>query len=283
MTPLVEVRSVSKAFRDYVAVDSVNLTIEPGEVVGLLGANGAGKTTLIKIIIGLLVPSSGSVSIFGSRPSRHSRRRLGYVPQNLGLYPDLTVSENIEFAARAFGSPPPPLDPSLQAVSDHLVGNLSLGFRKRVAFAAAMAHHPELLILDEPTSGVGPIGRADLWRTIAEASAQGTAILVSTHHMDEAEECDRLLMLSRGKVVREGRAQDIISAVKVVAVDTQDWRSALNAADQAGLRTSLVGTALRVVGSETSDVRDALSRSGLDFDLVEVEGTFDDAFSELAD
>ncbi|HEX8862722.1 MAG TPA: ABC transporter ATP-binding protein, partial [Actinomycetes bacterium] len=154
--PLLQARGVTRTFGGLTAVDQVDLQVNAGEVVGLLGANGAGKTTLIRIVLGLLRPTAGEVRLLGEPPSRHSRARLGYVPQSLGLYDDLTVAENLAFTARAFGGHPPERldDPELEAARGELVAGLPLGLRRRLAFAAALGHQPELLVLDEPTSGV---------------------------------------------------------------------------------------------------------------------------------
>ena len=161
--PQASAHDVVCRFGRLTAVADVDLEVHAGEVVGLLGANGAGKTTLIRLLLGLLHPTSGAVRLFGRAPSRAGRLRLGYVPQGLGLWGDLSVQENLAFSARAFGSAVPALDPELEALRDTLVRDLPHGLRRRLAFAAALAHVPELLVLDEPTSGVDPAARARLW------------------------------------------------------------------------------------------------------------------------
>jgi ABC-2 type transport system ATP-binding protein len=282
MNPLVETRGVTRRFGDVVAVDGVSLDVRPGEVVGLLGANGAGKSTLIRLVLGLLPADGGSIALFGGPPSRSARSRLGYVPQSLGLYPDLTVAENVAFVADAFGGPRPTLPDDLAVVAGRRIGDVSLGIRRRVAFAAALSHEPELLILDEPTSGVGPIGRAELWTTIAEAAAAGTGVLVSTHYMEEAEQCDRLVMLVSGRVVATGSASDIVGSVESVEIRADDWPAALGALDAEGMRPSLVGTRLRVTGRTPDEVRDALARRGVNGEVGPVRAGFEEAFVALS-
>src|SRR5688572_28362883 len=158
---------VTRRFGDFTAVDSVDLAVAPGEVVGLLGANGAGKTTLIRLLLGLVRPSAGEVQLFGEAPSRSTRRRIGYVPQGLGLYADLSAAENLEFARSVFGAGAadptgPPVDPAVAEAGDRPIGEVPLGVQRRVAFAQALGHGPDLLVLDEPTSGVGPLVAARL-------------------------------------------------------------------------------------------------------------------------
>ncbi|MFH9725080.1 ABC transporter ATP-binding protein [Streptomyces sp. NPDC017254] len=159
------------------------MNVRPGEIVGLLGANGAGKTTLIRILPGLTLPTEGAVTAFGRTPDRTTRGRLGYVPQGLGLWQTLTVAENVSFAAAAFDARPPVLEPALAAVEHRLVGEIGLGLQRQLAFTIALAHHPELLVLDEPTSGVAPLSRARLWDAFHEQAEQGTGVLVTTHYM----------------------------------------------------------------------------------------------------
>src|SRR5580658_3119656 len=207
--PLAECAAVSRTFGSFTAVDRVDLAVRAGEVVGLLGGNGAGKTTLIRLLLGLLPVSAGSVRLFGQPPSRATRRRIGYVPQTLGLYDDLTVAENLAFSGAVF-SAPARTPASLRRYAGALVGDLPLGVARRAAFAQALAHAPDLLLLDEPTSGVDPLARARLWETIGEAAAAGAGAIVTTHNMEEAEECSRLVVMAAGRVVAVGTTKQII-------------------------------------------------------------------------
>ena len=262
MTPLADCAAVTRTFGPVVAVDRVDLQVGPGEVVGLLGANGAGKTTLIKLLLGLMRASAGQVRLFGRPPSRQTRRRIGYVPQDLGLYDDLTVAQNLAFARSVFGGPAPALPASLRPFAQTLVGALPLGVARRAAFTEALAHRPDLLILDEPTSGVDPLARARLWETIQDAAEAAAGVIVTTHYMEEAEECTRLVVMAAGRVVAEGTAAGIVGDRRTAVVDTGDWAATARLIEAAGLPAVLAGTSLRVPGHHPATVQRALAGPG---------------------
>jgi ABC-2 type transport system ATP-binding protein/ribosome-dependent ATPase len=256
--PFAECARVTRTFGRFTAVDEADLRVSPGEIVGLLGANGAGKTTLIRMLLGLLRVSGGAVRLFGLPPSRQTRRRIGYVPQGLGLYDDLTVAENLEFSSAVFGGPERGIPAALGPFAAEIVGTLPLGAARRAAFTQALAHVPDLLILDEPTSGVDPLARARLWETIGEAADGGAAVIVTTHYMEEAEECSRLVIMAAGRVVAEGTVGKIVGDSRVVVVQTEVLQDALRAVDAAGLRAVLAGTTLRIPGASPPEVTRAL-------------------------
>jgi ABC-type multidrug transport system ATPase subunit len=283
---LAQCRQVTRRFGSFTAVDRVDLRLDRGEVVGLLGANGAGKTTVIRMLLGLLATSDGEVELFGEPPSRRTRQRIGYVPQTLGLYDDLTPVENLEFSAAAFGirredggRGAAALPEPLRGYGRTVVGSLPLGAQRGTAFAQALAHHPDLLILDEPTSGVDPLARARLWETVATAAVAGAGVLVTTHYMDEAGECDRLLVMADGRVVAEGTASQIIGSARVTVVEAADWAAAFGALEAAGLAVALVGTTLRMPGADPERVRQALGQ--LPARVADGPATLEERFFEL--
>lgn len=292
-TPLARCRSLSKRFGDFTAVRDVDLVVRPGEIVGLLGANGAGKTTLIRLLLGLLRSSAGDVALFGQRPSRLTRSRIGYVPQGLGLYDDLSPAENMQFTAAVFGHRasvgpsgqradgsryglPEPLRPYAR----QLVGSLPLGVQRRVAFAQALSHEPEMLILDEPTSGVDPLGRARLWETIADTADRGAGVLVTTHYMEEAAECGRLVVMADGSVVAAGSAAQIVGSAQITVVEADSWSAAFSVLEANGLQVSLAGRSLRVPGADPQTVMRALG--GLSAVVRQAPATLEERFFELA-
>ncbi len=294
--PLARAIGVSRRFGDFTAVSGVDLEVRPGKIVGLLGANGAGKTTLIRMLLGLLGTSAGAVELFGEPPSRRTRSRLGYVPQGLGLYDDLSAAENMAFADAIFGKAAPAggvgpagraapasgngLPGDVRAHAKDLVGALPLGLQRRVAFAQALSHGPDLLILDEPTSGVDPLGRARLWETIADAADAGAGVLVTTHYMEEAHECGRLVIMADGRVVAAGTAADIVGSEQVTAVRAESWSAAFGALERAGLQVALAGRALRVPDADPAVVRAALG--ALTADVRQVPATLEERFFQLS-
>lgn len=277
MDVLTEARQVTRRFGPFTAVSGVDLVVRRGEVVGLLGANGAGKTTLIRLLLGLLRPSDGMIRLFGEAPSIATRRRVGYVPQTLGLYSGLTVAENWSFTAAAFHEKAAPLPAVISAWKKELVGSLPLGAQRQVAFAVALSHQPELLVLDEPTSGVGPLNSARLWEGIRHAASEAAAVLVTTHNMEEAEQCDRLIIMVDGKVVARGTSADVVGDRKVSEVRCDEWNRAFALLDARGFPVQVHGTVLRV-GRPPADVAELLSRGGIDATVGLVPANLEEAF-----
>ena len=277
---MIDASGLTKRFGDVPAVDNLTFTVGPGEIVGLLGANGAGKTTTMKMLLGLLAPTSGQVRIGGRAVRDVDRRVIGYVPQGLGLYRDLTVAENLEFAARAFGVEVPSLEEAgLGAISDRRVGQISLGLRRRVAFVVAECHDPSVLVLDEPTSGVGPLGRARLWETIHETADRGAAVLVSTHHMDEAGECDRVVLMALGRGVMSGTVSEVVERFTTVSVASPIADDDVVRLRQEGATVLVAHPGWRIVGLDAEEVSRILGSSS---DVSESPSSFEEAFVALS-
>jgi len=210
---VIEVRDLVRRFGTFTAVDHVNFTVSAGEIFGLLGPNGAGKSTIFRMLCGLLRPSDGVARVAGQdlmRAAAAARARIGYMAQRFSLYAELTVSENLRFFARVYGlrgtHGQAAVDATLarfelENVAHSVSGALPLGLKQRLALAAALLHEPEILFLDEPTSGVDPLTRRDFWTRIGVLADSGVAVLVTSHFMDEAEYCDRLGIVSDGRMV----------------------------------------------------------------------------------
>jgi ABC-2 type transport system ATP-binding protein len=221
--PLLECSELTKSFGGRRAVNGVSLTISPGEVYGLLGPNGAGKTTTIKIVCGLLDADSGSVVLEGRRLDRDLslRERIGYVPQDVALYPDLTAKENLEFLGRLYGLRRRLLGErvaealeltDLAERADDRVDSFSGGMKRRLNIAAGLVHHPSLLVLDEPTVGVDPQSRHAILERVGELGRAGMGVLYTTHYMEEAERiCDRVGIIDHGRIVAEGTRRELVN------------------------------------------------------------------------
>lgn len=279
---LLTIERVSHSFGDFRAVDDVSFSVGSGEIVGLLGANGAGKTTVIRIALGLLAPASGRSLLLGRAPDRAARKRIGYVPQGLGLYADMSVRENLDFVADVFGRPRPAIPAALEEMGDDLVGHISLGGQRELAFACALLHEPELLVLDEPTSGVGALAGRDLWATIHGRAEAGVGVLVTTHNMQEAQQCDRLLLMSGGRLVGHGSEEQVVAGTTAVLVESGDWARAFDVLTRAGLPVTLAGTAVRVAGVDPAEVRTALTSAGLPGQVSAVPATLEERMTVLS-
>jgi ABC-2 type transport system ATP-binding protein len=217
----VQTEKLRKTFGSLVAVDALDLTINRGEVFGLLGPNGSGKTTTIRMLCGLMEPTSGGAQVAGvdvTTDPEGVRRRIGYMSQKFGLYDDLTVQENLRFYASVYGLRGSARseriveqlrDLGLEERKNQLAGTLSGGWKQRLALACATSHKPEVLFLDEPTAGVDPASRRLFWDWIYTLAKAGTTILVTTHYMDEAARCSRLAFLSRGHLIAVGTQDEI--------------------------------------------------------------------------
>jgi ABC-2 type transport system ATP-binding protein len=216
LAPAVHVEHLTRTFGSFTAVDDISLDVRPGEIFGFLGANGAGKTTAIRMLCGLLPPTSGEATVAGYSIRTHAseiKRRIGYMSQRFSLYEDLTVEQNIEFYGGVYG-----LDRAtirrktdellvsldLTEMRRNLTGALPLGWKQRLALGTALLHDPAIIFLDEPTGGVDPISRRRFWRIIYDVAARGTTVFVTTHYMDEAEYCTRVSIMHQGRIIEMG-------------------------------------------------------------------------------
>jgi ABC-2 type transport system ATP-binding protein len=240
----IEAKDLTRAFGSFTAVDHISFDVRAGEVFGFLGANGAGKTTAMRMLIGLLAPTSGMASVAGFdvyKESEQIKRNIGYMSQRFSLYEDLTPRENIRLYGGIYGLTLAQIRErtdrmlarlGLGRVADEAVRSLPLGWRQKLAFSVALLHEPRLVFLDEPTSGVDPITRRQFWELIYEAASRGTTVLVTTHYMDEAEYCDRISIMVAGRIGAIGTPAELKQQYGVASID--DLFVRLARADAAG-------------------------------------------------
>lgn len=295
----VEVDHLTRRYGDFVAADAMTLTVKRGEVFGFLGPNGAGKTTTIKMLTGLVRPSAGRGTVDGldiTRDGDRIKTRIGYMSQLFSLYQDLTVDENIEFSAGMHEVTGARLAErrewvlqmsELTAHRGRLTGALPLGWKQRLALGCAVLHEPAVLFLDEPTSGVDPIARRQFWDVIRLLSDRGTTVFVSTHYMEEAEYCDRLAFMNRGRLVALGTPGELRAQMTepILLVETDDAPRAVPLfTGLDGVHdVSLFGRGVRVVVADADQadpmLRQRLAAAGLGCRAVErIAPSLEDVF-----
>jgi drug efflux transport system ATP-binding protein len=236
----IEAHDLTRRFGAFVAVDAITFDVRTGEVFGFLGANGAGKTTAIRMLTGLLAPSSGRATVAGHdvlREAERIKRSIGYMSQRFSLYEDLTVRENIRLYGGIYDLSDRDIRDrtgrmlarlGLEHAADQFVRAIPLGWRQKLAFSVALLHEPRVVFLDEPTSGVDPITRRQFWELIYEAAAAGTTVLVTTHYMDEAEYCDRVSIMVAGRLGALGTPSELKEQFQVASIDDLFVRLARN-------------------------------------------------------
>ncbi|MCL5950632.1 MAG: ABC transporter ATP-binding protein [Chloroflexi bacterium] len=291
---------LTKQFGRFTAVNQVSFEVARGEIFGFLGPNGSGKTTTIRMLLGLLHPSSGSATVLGYDIVHHAdalRRNIGYVSQRFSLYPDLTVLENVNFYGRAYQVWGSRLTErrhaalelvGLDGKESVLTGNLAGGFKQRLSLATAILHEPPLLFLDEPTAGVDPVSRRDFWRLLYQLAQRGTTIFVTTHYMDEAEQCHRLAFIHDGRLVAMGTPSDIKENQmhgRVVEIDCDVPGQALTILrsldhlDEVALYGSVIHVVSDDLGRHQPLIQDALQKAGIAVNsMIVIPPSLEDVF-----
>jgi len=262
----VKVAGLTRVFGDFVAVDHIDLQVSKGAIFGFLGPNGAGKSTTIRMLCGLLLPSSGSGTVGGYdiiSQSELIKRNIGYMSQKFSLYDDLSVEENINFFSGIYGVPGSKKNERKERVlemadlkdkRDALTRTLPGGYKQRLALGCAILHEPRILFLDEPTSGVDPLSRRNFWTLIYGMARAGTTVFVTTHYMDEADYCDRLALIYRGRIIAEGTPHELRKehmTRDVLEIEAEPLVAAMEALNAQGIQTAVFGSLLHAT------VRDA--------------------------
>jgi ABC-type multidrug transport system ATPase subunit len=292
---VIDVHDLRKSFGDLKVVDGLSLQVAKGEICGFLGANGSGKTTTIRMLCGLLEPDGGAGQCIGHdiiRQAHEIRREVGYMTQRFSLYDDLTVFENLDFVARVFE-----MKNRRAAVAaiiermgfgdrrNQLAGQLSGGWKQRLALAACVLHEPQLLLLDEPTAGVDVKARREFWDLIHDMAADGLTTLVSTHYMDEAERCGRIVYLAQGRIVVQGGAVAVVAASGLVTFEAvgEDLDAAARALRATpGVEAAAVfGRALHVAGMDRAALTRAIRTADGALEWREVEPRLEDVFIHM--
>lgn len=290
---------LTRHFGSLTAVDDLGLTIPAAQIYGFLGPNGSGKSTTIRMLCGLLLPSSGEVEVLGYKVPGQAeavKHHIGYMTQKFSLYEDLTVEENLRFLAAVYNLARKGLTERIDTALERYwlteqrkqyAGTMSGGQKQRLGLAAATLHEPRLLILDEPTSAVDPQSRRDFWDILFELVGEGTTVLVSTHYMDEAERCHRLAILDRGRLVGEGRPRDLTRdiAAGVVEIESPHPQAARTCLQdvEGVLSVAQIGTRLHALTDPdlrdpAAPIRDALERAGIDGEVEVVGANLEDVF-----
>ena len=294
--PAIDVHDLHKHFGDKEVVKGLSLTVQRGEIFGFLGPNGSGKTTSIRMMCGLLTPDAGSGTCLGYdivAQAEAIKRHVGYMTQRFSYWEDLTIRENLDFIARVFEMPDrrqavaAALDGlGLAARADQLTGQLSGGWKQRLALAACMLHRPQLLLLDEPTAGVDPNARREFWEELHKLAAEGISVLVSTHYMDEAERCHKLAYIADGRLLAQGTAADIIATQHLETYELTGADAALSArvAQLPGVdETAAFGGALHVTGAAGGALEQSLrgAIAGTGVKLRRIDTSIEDVFIHM--
>ena len=298
---VVKVEGLTRRFGDFVAVDGINLNIGKGEIFGFLGPNGAGKSTTIKMLCGLLLPSSGKGSVGGHdimTESEEIKKNIGYMSQKFSLYDDLTVEENIRFFSGMYGVRREKRKERMEWALEMaglkerrgvMAGTLPGGFKQRLALGCAILHEPPILFLDEPTSGVDPLSRRTFWNLINKMSGSGTTVFVTTHYMDEADYCHRLALIYRGRIIAEGTPMELRERYMkrhVLEMEVGRMVEALDILERRGMDAAIFGSLLHATVEDVeqgiADIRRALESSDIQVNRIEhIAPSLEDVFVTL--
>ena len=305
-TPAISAQNLVRRFGSFTAVNDVSFHVEKGEIFGFLGPNGSGKTTVIKMLTGLLPLTSGSALVEGldvATDSESVRERIGYMSQNFSLYFDLTVAENLQFYGRVYGLDPARLKRRIEEIvqlnglepyMNRLAAQLSGGWKQRLALGCAMLHEPKLLFLDEPTAGIDPVARRQLWDLLFELSGHGITFFVTTHYMDEAERCSHVAYIYYGKLIADGTPNSLRELPDVqppgtlrVEITTPEVTRALRFARQIpGIRSATIfGQSIHALIDDhfnLDDLREQLLKNGIAVaEIRPLAPSLEDVFVEL--
>ncbi|HEU5076540.1 MAG TPA: ABC transporter ATP-binding protein [Polyangiaceae bacterium] len=298
---VIRAEGLSRSFGKLKAVENVSLSVERGEIFGILGPNGAGKSTLVRMLCGLLDPTQGRATVAGfdvAREPDQVKRAIGYMTQRFSLYEDLTIEENVRFYAGLYRVPSRTRSERIDAIVTELglkerrrqlAGQLSGGWKQRLALACATVHAPSIVVLDEPTAGVDPVSRREFWEEIHRLSERGTTLIVTTHYMEEAERCHRLAFIFSGRLLTIGTPREVTSGrhLQVVEVELDDVRAA---SERLSARPEVIecahfGRVMRLVFPDTLDARAFLEAelTGVvpDYELRNSHPTVEDAFVHM--
>jgi len=292
----IDVKGMTKRFGEHTVVNGIDLQVRYGEIYGFLGPNGSGKTTFIRMLCGLLKADAGSGHCLGYDVVRESaaiKRQVGYMTQRFSYYEDLSIQENLEFVAQVYEMPDRKkvVEESLARLGllsrrKQLTGELSGGWKQRLALAASLIHNPKLLLLDEPTAGVDPKARRDFWEQIHELAAEGLTFLITTHYMDEAERCHRLAYLSYGNILATGSSNEVVAQAQLTTykVEGHDLGALSKRMRTAGLRAIAFGNQLHISGSNAETLERAITpfRTG-EYRWQKINAGLEDVFIHLMD
>lgn len=293
----IDVKGMTKVFGTRTVVNKIDLQVRKGEIYGFLGPNGSGKTTFIRMLCGLLKADEGSGTCLGFdviKQSEEIKKQVGYMTQRFSFYEDLSIRENLDFVARMYGvkNRGDVVNSSIKRLGlsgreQQLAGQLSGGWKQRLALAACLIHEPKLLLLDEPTAGVDPKARRDFWEQIHQLAAEGLTFLITTHYMDEAERCHRLAYLAYGNLLTHGTVQEVIDSAHLTTWQVKGnelLKLAGELRGKPGVHQAVAfGTSLHVSGGEAAALEQAIAPFRNDYEWTLIRPGLEDVFIHLMD